>query len=378
MASELSTRQERQQEVLRAASVALGDRLVVLWEASPHGEVLPMLTSMPVPHDVDLAVDLDAALGRRGAAIIQGSRWVGCRVDGTGPWCVAPVRSQPAAPPPYWEERRGRERMTLELAGLCLGLLERAPEAARPRLPEPEALKELARHPSMIAHEVANPLTAALVDLDNCSAVVQTAETLERTLRAGVLRELSNVERRIGQALEFLQSLQDQARGALARFERFNAVAVVQSCIVLMRPLARKQGVGLKWETSLDAVFLQGDPNALYRLTSNVIRNALEASEPQSDFVTVTLEQVGEGLQLAVRDRGAGIPPEHLDRIFEPGFTTREFGSGGGLGLTLVRELVEKMFGGTVTAKSTLGAGTLVTVVLPVPPQRRPRPVPRP
>ncbi|MEX2156693.1 MAG: HAMP domain-containing sensor histidine kinase [Gemmatimonadales bacterium] len=200
------------------------------------------------------------------------------------------------------------------------------------------------------------------------------AEALERTLRAELLGDLGNVERRIGQALKFLQSLQDQARGALARFERFNAVSVVQSCVVLMRPLARKQGVGLKWETSLDVIFLQGDPNALYRLTTNVIRNAVDASAAHSDFVTVTLEQVGEALHVAVRDRGAGIPPEHLDRIFEPRFTTREFGSGDGLGLTLVRELAETMFGGTATAKSTLGAGTLVTVVLPIPPQRRPRP----
>src|SRR6267378_3578160 len=139
------------------------------------------------PHSRDTHLDLDTTLHHWGARIIQGSRWVGCRLNDAGAWCVAPVRKQPAAPPPDGVERRSRERMTLELAGLCLGLVDQPPAVSRPRSPEPDALAELVRQPSVIAHEVANPLTAALVSLDLSLDVVRSAESLEPAFRAELL-----------------------------------------------------------------------------------------------------------------------------------------------------------------------------------------------
>ena len=61
-----------------------------------------------------------------------------------------------------------------------------------------------------------------------------------------------------------------------------------------------------------------------------LIRNAVSASRERKTPVVVTLGQVGETLRLAVRDNGVGIAAEHLERIFEPGFTTQAFGSGSG------------------------------------------------
>src|SRR2546422_2899106 len=127
---------EHRREVLRAASVALQGRAVTLWEVSSRAEVTPVMTSAASSQSPDTRLDLDSTLHRWGAPIIQGSRWVGCRLDDTGPWCVAPVRRQPAAPPPDGVERRSRERITLELAGLCLGLVDQPPLVGRPRLPE--------------------------------------------------------------------------------------------------------------------------------------------------------------------------------------------------------------------------------------------------
>src|SRR5207248_2729245 len=92
----------RRREVLRQASVALAGRTVALWEVSPSAEVVPILASAAAPRPADTRLDLDATLHRWSAPIIQGSRWVGCRLDngdGVGPWCVAPVRQQPPAPP---------------------------------------------------------------------------------------------------------------------------------------------------------------------------------------------------------------------------------------------------------------------------------------
>jgi signal transduction histidine kinase len=368
--------QARRSEVLRQASVALQGRTVTLWQVSSRAEVAPVLTSAARPAPEDTALDVDRTLHHWGAPVIEGSSWVGCRLDGGGEWCVAPVRKQPAAPPPDGVERRSRERITLELAGLCLGLVDQpnpASALSRPRLAEPDALSELIRQPSVIAHEVANPLTAALASLDLCLELVRASDLLDPTFRGELLEELGGVGEGMEQAIEFLRSIQDRARGGLARSERFDAAQVARSCVALERPLARKRGIALQGIITVSGVFLQGDPNALYQVLTNLIRNAVSASQERKTPVVVTLGQTGEALRLAVRDNGVGIAPEVLERIFEPGFTTREFGSGSGTGLTVVRQITEEMFGGTVEVDSAIRRGTTFTVTLPIPRQRTPR-----
>src|SRR3989441_1080239 len=224
---------EHRREVLREASVALQGRVVTLWEVSSRAEVIPVMTSAGSLRSPDTCLDLDTTLHHWGAPIIQGSRWVGCRLGEAGPWCVAAVRRRPAAPPPDGVERRSRERITLELAGLCLGLVDQPPVVSRPRLPEPDALAELVRQPSVIAHEVANPLTAALASLELSLDLIRTAESLAPSFRAELLSELAGVGEGMDQAIQFLRSIQDRARGGLARSERFDAANVVRSCVAL-------------------------------------------------------------------------------------------------------------------------------------------------
>src|SRR6266536_3643038 len=360
---------EHRREVLREASVALQGRVVTLWEVSSRAEVIPVMTSATTSQS-PTRLDLDSTLHRWGASIIQGSRWVGCQLDDAGFWCIAPVRRQPAAPPPEGVERRSRERITLELAGLCLGLVDQPPVVGRPRLPEPDALAELVRQPSVIAHEVANPLTAALASLDLSLDVIRSAGSLEPAFRTELLEELAGVGEGMEQAIQFLRSIQDRARGGLAGSERFDPALVVQSCVALERPLAGKRSVALQAVITVSGVFLQGDPNALYQVLTNLLRNAVSASQERKSTVVVTLGQVGETLRLAVQDHGVGIAAEHLERIFEPGFTTMKFGSGSGSGLTVVRQITQDMFGGAVKVDSALGRGTTVEVTLPIPAQR--------
>lgn len=362
--------QDRRREVLREASFALQGRVITVWEVSSRAEVVPVMTSATAPQHQDKKLDLENTLHRWGAPIIQGSRWLGCWLDDPAIWCVAPVRKQPPAPPPDGVERRSRERITLELAGLCLGLVDQPPTNNRPRLAEPDALAELVRQPSVIAHEVANPLTAALASLDLSLDLIRTAAALEPEFRAQLLEELAGVADGMEQAIMFLRSIQDRARGGLARSERFDAAQVIRSCVALERPLARKHGIALQGVIAASGVFLQGDPNALYQVLTNLIRNAVAASRERHSPVVVTFGQVGEALRLTVQDSGTGIAAEHFERIFEPGFTTQEFGSGSGTGLTVVRQITQEMFGGAVRVESAPRRGTTFEVTLPIPAQR--------
>jgi signal transduction histidine kinase len=361
-----------EREVLRQAGLALDGRIVTLWEISPSAAAVPILSGVPNPQASDVELDLETTLRRWGAPIVPKTRWVGCRLLEGGLWIVAPVRSRPAAPPPSGLERRSRERLVLELAGLSLGAIAAAEDGARRRLAPAEALWELARQPSVIAHEVGNPLAVALGNLDlGLDAIRSAAPTdLAATFRAALLEDLANVAEGIEQAAEYLRSIQDRPFGAAGRLARFDVAPVIRSCVTLERPLARKHGVVLQSQTSVDSLYLFGDSGALYQVLTNLIRNAVDASQGQKSGVRIWLDSIGDSLYLAVQDAGQGIAPEHLPRIFDRGFTTKPPGKGSGIGLAVVKEITEAMFGGTIRVESRVGAGTKFTLILPIPPQR--------
>lgn len=356
-------------EVLRQAGVALHGRVVTLWEISPSADAIPLCSGIPDPPVTSIELDLDTTLRRWGAPIVQKSRWVGCRVAEDGPWVVAPVRSRPAAPPPTGTERRSRERLILELAGLSLGALAASAAESQRRLSPAESLWELARQPSVIAHEVGNPLAVALGNLDLGMDALRTAQSLDPDFCAALLADFANVAGGIEQAAEYLRSIQDRPFGGAGRLGRFDVTPVVRSCVTLERPVARKHGVALQWESAVDSIFLYGDSSALYQVLTNLIRNAVDASRDRKAVIVIAMQQVADTLRLVVRDQGSGIAAQHLGRIFERGFTTKA-GDGSGIGLAVVKEITEHMFGGKIEVESRLGHGATFTLSLPIPPQR--------
>ena len=198
---------------------------------------------------------------------------------------------------------------------------------------------------------------------------IRETHALDPRFRYQLLDDLGHVAQGIEQAADYLRSIQDRPFGSATKLVRFDVTPVVRSCVTLERPLARKREVTLEWQSAVDSLYLVGDAGALYQVLTNLIRNAVDASQPRT-VVSVTLERAGETLRLAVRDRGAGIAPQHRKRIFEPGFTTKAPGKGSGIGLAVVQEITQNMFGGTITLESTLGVGSTFTLALPIPPQR--------
>ena len=356
-------------EVLRQASAVLG-RPVVLWEVTGPGEYVPRATSDPDSNVAIPPLDLGDTLRAWNVPIAVGSRWVVATAAEHG-WVVAPVRSRAPAPPPDGRERRSRERLALELAGLALGLIDRRHNAdLAAGTPPTDPLQELASLPAMIAHEAANPLAAARAGLQLVMESVGRWVDLGADHRLTLLDDVAQVIADIDRATDFLRAVQDRARGALVRSERFDAVRVARSCLTLERRLLQDRGIELRFTTNVEIAYLKGDPNALFDMLVNLVRNAADASAATRHPIEVTITQVERALELVVRDRGTGIEPQVLGRIFDAGFTTKEFGKGSGMGLAKVRNVAEGMFGGTVTVTSTPGHGATFTVSMPLPPQR--------
>src|SRR5436189_3405459 len=362
---------EGRREILRQASVALGGRPVTVWEVSARAELEPQASSEHAPTHHATNLDVDATLRRWNITIVQGSRWVGCRGAADGLWVVAPVRTRPPAPPPEGRERRSRERLTLELAGLCLGLLDRRePTPGQGPATRADPLHDITTLPGIIAHELSNPLTAARAGLQLAMESLGRWTEVAAGRRLELLDELGQVVEDIDRAVSFLRAIKDRARGALARSERFDAVRVVRSCCTLESRVLKEKKIPLEFDSTLETLYLKGDPNALYDLLVNLIRNAADASAARPAPIRVGLIQEASSLRLTVEDRGVGIRPQDLERIFEPGYTTKEFGEGSGMGLVVVQSVIRNMFAGSIAVDSKVGVGTTVTVTLPIPAQR--------
>jgi CheY-like chemotaxis protein len=145
----------------------------------------------------------------------------------------------------------------------------------------------------------------------------------------------------------------------------------IEAAVEAVRPAAEAKGVRLQRIMDTGVVTVSGDPVRLQQVVWNLLSNAIKFT-PKGGRVQIRLERVNSHIEISVRDTGPGIEPEFLPYVFDrfrqaDGRTTRQHG-GLGLGLAIVRHLVE-LHGGTVRAESEgEGKGAAFTVLLPVAP----------
>jgi cell cycle sensor histidine kinase DivJ len=150
--------------------------------------------------------------------------------------------------------------------------------------------------------------------------------------------------------------------------EPFVAADMIEPCFSMVEAMAQEQQVTLVTDIAGQLPPLVADERACRQILLNLLSNAIKFSR-QGGQVTVSLKRQGQSLNLSVSDQGVGMAPESLSRIGEPFFQaqdglTRPY-EGTGLGLSIVKGLVE-LHQGTLRAMSEIGAGTTVTVLLPI------------
>src|SRR3989441_6203618 len=269
-------------EVLRQASAVIGQP-VTLWEVTGAHEAVPRATS---DQSRTPRLDLEATLRRWNIPVPIGSRWVAAPGATSDAWVIAPVRSRPPAPPPQGRERRSKERLALELAGLALGLID-----------APASHQTAALPPGILAHEASNPLTAARTGLELAMESVGRWVDLAADRRLALLDDLGQVLEDLDRTSEMLRAMRESARAGTLTARgggRFDAVRVVRSCLTLERRLLRDRGVDLDFTTALETTYVKGDSNALFDMLVSIVRNAAETSAGQPTPVRVQLEQKGK------------------------------------------------------------------------------------
>jgi cell cycle sensor histidine kinase DivJ len=171
--------------------------------------------------------------------------------------------------------------------------------------------------------------------------------------------------------LELINDVLDMSKIEAERFELaregFDARDAIAAVLRLMRGQAERAGITLRADLSAESLEAEADRRAVKQIAFNLISNALKFT-PRGGAVTVTARPDGEVLEIIVSDTGVGISPQDLARIgrpFEQAGDAEQRQAGSGLGLSLVRAFA-RLHGGEMTIDSALGAGTTVTVRIPV------------
>jgi signal transduction histidine kinase len=237
---------------------------------------------------------------------------------------------------------RGYERAALELA-------ERREEVCSENEDRTRALEGMA---ARLAHEVKNPLAAIKGLSTHMARNATDPQTAERL--AIVAAEADRLQGIVDGFLSFSRGLDDLKLAPTRPFE------VARELSVLLEMRAQEAEVTL--EVSGDeGLTLDADARKLRQVLLNIVLNAIQAS-PRGATVRVTVARECSGARLTVRDEGAGMTPEVLERIRKPYFTTKEGGTG--LGVAVARGLIEQ-HGGRLEIASTAGKGTTVSILLP-------------
>jgi PAS domain S-box-containing protein len=221
-----------------------------------------------------------------------------------------------------------------------------------------------------VSHELRTPLSPILA----WSRLLQKdTSDPQRTRRA-----LETIERCALAQAQLIEDLLDVSRIVAGRLrldvQSVDPVAVIEAALHVVRPAADARQIRLQVALDPRTGTVAGDPARLQQVVWNLLSNAVKFT-PKGGRVQVTLARVNSHLEIAVADSGKGIAPAFLPRVFErfqqaDQGTTREH-AGLGLGLAIVRHLVE-LHGGTVHAESDGdGRGAVFTVKLPLVPVER-------
>lgn len=256
-------------------------------------------------------------------------------------------------------ERDEQPWVTLVLQDITDG--KRAEELHR-RAERLEAVTELS---ASLAHEIKNPLASIRSAVEQLTRPDAKLVGEDRgVLGKLVLTESDRLSRLLSSFIEF-------SRVRLQERSEVDLVELVEHAVDIVRQHPESEDRA-PIELSMEPTTVEGDPDLLHRVVFNLVLNAVQHS-PRDEPVFVSVAEVsgyelppgveiGPGARVRVADRGPGIDPEVLGRVFDPFFTTREHGSG--LGLALVHRGVEA-HGGNVIIDSVMGEGTAFSVYLP-------------
>jgi two-component system, NtrC family, sensor kinase len=238
-----------------------------------------------------------------------------------------------------------------------------------PKVIQSEKMAALGLLVAGVAHEINTPMGAIHSNNDIMTRAVakirkrlgpQCDEELNRLL--GILDEVcKNNEIATDRIMKIVRSLKNFARLDEAERKTVNIHEGIESTLRILQHQLRSR-IRIVKEFG-DIPEIECLPNQLNQVFMNMLLNAAQAIKDRGE-ITVKTYRDGNTVKVAIRDSGVGIPPEHLGKVFDPGFTTKGVGVGTGLGLSICYKIVQD-HGGTIEVESSK-RGTTFTMSLPL------------
>jgi len=233
--------------------------------------------------------------------------------------------------------------------------------AAEAEVAQGEKLASIGLLASGIAHELNNPLTGVLTFTSLLRQKMPDGST--------DAEDLDLVIRETKRCASIIRRLLDFAREKVPTEGLVDLNAVIGEVVRFVFNPATLQNVEIETRLQGDLPKVWGDADMIKQVVLNIVVNATQAIQDKGKVVVESrLLEARHGaapmVEFAISDNGCGIPPDHMKRIFEPFFTSKEVGKGTGLGLSVSYGIV-KAHGGTIKVDSVVGEGTTFRVQLP-------------
>jgi two-component system sensor histidine kinase HydH len=205
-----------------------------------------------------------------------------------------------------------------------------------------------------VAHEIKNPLASIKGAVEILSEDATQRQDREE-FKQIVVNEIKRIDGTVKEFLEF-------ARPKETTLARQDLSAGLQASLRQLERQISDSGMVLTSKIE-PGVIIQGDQEKIHQVVLNLVLNAIEASDRGSAIEVTLQSDLSQGIRLSVRDHGRGIPPEEIEKIFEPFYSTKTTGTG--LGLAIVKSIVEA-HGGQIRVTVCDGGGTEVRLLLPL------------
>lgn len=213
-----------------------------------------------------------------------------------------------------------------------------------------------------VAHEIRNPLSALDLNLH----LLEEGLSGEKKSAPGVQKYLEILNAEIQRLKEILDNFLRFSKPVPLKLEEVHVAQILMRLIQLLHYEAEEKQIRIETDFAADLPPVMGDETPLSQVFLNVTINAFQAM-PQGGLIRITTAVTGQEppqeVEVCISDTGVGVPQKELSKLFEPFYSTKREGSG--IGLAIAYRIVEDHHG-TIQVDSKEGAGTTVTVKLPV------------
>jgi len=227
-----------------------------------------------------------------------------------------------------------------------------------------EKMATIGKMAAVVAHEINNPLAGILTYAKLLKRWVERGDvvTPKKEEAEQCLDLIAGESRRCG---DLVKNLLTFSRTSHMNIQSSDLNAIVDRAVRLLAHQLKMNGVELHQDLADGLPVLQCDPGQIEQVLLALMINAIDAMPRGGNLWLRTLQREQSEEIFEVRDDGSGIPPEILERIFEPFLTTKESGKGVGLGLAVSHNIIQRHHG-RIDAQSEVGKGTTFTVSLPL------------